>query len=59
MDRAESSTVSDSYILVQALESICTAEVTEFLVKGFFEFLWICRIYSISFETQRIDFLTL
>ena len=39
MDRAESSMVSGGHILVQALESICTAEVTDFLVKGFFEFL--------------------
>ena len=32
MDRAEASTVSGSHVLVQALDSICTAKVTEFLV---------------------------
>ena len=32
MDRTEASTVSSSHVLVQALDSICTAKVSEFLV---------------------------
>lgn len=32
VDRAEASSVSGSHVLVQALDSICTTKVTEFLV---------------------------